>query len=105
MAQRNISRVVIVGCGIAGPALGLFLRRVGIDVVVCERRRSEAGDEGGFLGVAPNGMNVLAELGVRERIEASARRATAWSSTTPAARSSAPSIGDTTRRASARGCR
>jgi 2-polyprenyl-6-methoxyphenol hydroxylase-like FAD-dependent oxidoreductase len=48
----------------------MFLKRVGIETVVCERRPSEAADEGLFLGVAPNGMNVLAELGLRERIEA-----------------------------------
>lgn len=70
MAKRGIRRVVIVGCGIAGPALGIFLRRVGIEAIVCERRTSDAVDEGWFLGVAPNGMNVLAELGVRRRIEA-----------------------------------
>jgi 2-polyprenyl-6-methoxyphenol hydroxylase-like FAD-dependent oxidoreductase len=70
MAGRSVNRVVIVGCGIAGPALGMFLRRIGIDVVICERRSSEAVDEGLFLGVAPNGMNVLAELGVHRAVEA-----------------------------------
>jgi FAD-dependent urate hydroxylase len=69
MAQRNIRRVVIVGCGIAGPALGMFLRRAGIDAVVCERRPGTAVDEGLFLGVAPNGMNVLAELALQQRVE------------------------------------
>jgi 2-polyprenyl-6-methoxyphenol hydroxylase-like FAD-dependent oxidoreductase len=71
MAQkRNIGRAVIVGCGIAGPALGMFLRRVGIEAVVCERRPSDAVDEGLFLGVAPNGMNVLSELDVHRGVEA-----------------------------------
>jgi 2-polyprenyl-6-methoxyphenol hydroxylase-like FAD-dependent oxidoreductase len=69
MAQRNITRAVIVGCGIAGPALGMFLRRIGIDVVVCERRPGEAVEEGLFLGVAPNGMNVLAELDLHRAVE------------------------------------
>jgi 2-polyprenyl-6-methoxyphenol hydroxylase-like FAD-dependent oxidoreductase len=50
--------------------LGIFLRRLGIKVIVCERRVSEAVDEGLFLGVAPNGMHVLAELGIRQSIEA-----------------------------------
>ena len=70
MAQRNIRRVVIVGCGIAGPVLGMFLRRLGIEAVVCERQPSEAVDEGLFLGVAPNGMNVLSELDVHRGVEA-----------------------------------
>ena len=70
MAKRNIQRVVIVGCGIAGPALGMFLRRIGIEVVLCERRPGTAVDEGLFLGVAPNGMNVLADIGVHQCVEA-----------------------------------
>ncbi len=70
MATRSVKRVVIVGCGIAGPALGIFLRRIGVEVVICERRPSEAVDEGLFLGVAPNGMNVLAELDLHRAVEA-----------------------------------
>jgi 2-polyprenyl-6-methoxyphenol hydroxylase-like FAD-dependent oxidoreductase len=69
MAKRNSSRVVIVGGGIAGPALGMFLRRIGLDVVLYERRSSEAVDEGLFLGVAPNGMNVLVDLDMHTAVE------------------------------------
>ncbi len=65
----NDKRVVIVGCGIAGPVLGMFLRRLGTDAVVCEMRPRDT-DEGAFLGVAPNGMNVLAGLGVAGDVEA-----------------------------------
>ena len=70
MARKNVRRAVIVGCGIAGPVLGMFLRRVGIDGLICEARSREAQSEGAFLGVAPNGMNVLAELGVHAEVEA-----------------------------------
>jgi 2-polyprenyl-6-methoxyphenol hydroxylase-like FAD-dependent oxidoreductase len=70
MQYAGINRVVIVGCGIAGPALGMFLKRLGIESVICERRSRGAVDEGLFLGVAPNGMNVLTELGVHEAVEA-----------------------------------
>jgi 2-polyprenyl-6-methoxyphenol hydroxylase-like FAD-dependent oxidoreductase len=70
MTERHLRRAIIIGCGIAGPAVGMFLRRVGIESVVCERRPTEASDEGLFLGVAPNGMNVLTELGLRDSIEA-----------------------------------
>jgi 2-polyprenyl-6-methoxyphenol hydroxylase-like FAD-dependent oxidoreductase len=69
MTPRS-NRVVIVGCGIAGPALGIFFRRIGLEVVICERRPSEAVDEGLFLGLAPNGMNVLVELDVHRVVEA-----------------------------------
>jgi 2-polyprenyl-6-methoxyphenol hydroxylase-like FAD-dependent oxidoreductase len=70
MVGKNVGRVVIVGCGIAGPVLGMFLRRIGIEVVICEARPRAAGEEGAFLGLAPNGMNVLAELGVDAAVEA-----------------------------------
>ena len=70
MAGRKINRVAIVGCGIAGPVLGMFLQRVGIESIICERRSHDALDEGLFLGLAPNGMNVLAELGVHRAVEA-----------------------------------
>jgi 2-polyprenyl-6-methoxyphenol hydroxylase-like FAD-dependent oxidoreductase len=70
MASKSVGRVVIVGCGIAGPVLGMFLRRVGIEVVICEARPRATLDEGAFLGLAPNGMNVLTELGVHEAVEA-----------------------------------
>ncbi|MEW5854702.1 MAG: NAD(P)/FAD-dependent oxidoreductase [Myxococcota bacterium] len=65
-----LQRVIIVGCGIAGPLVGLFLRRVGVQVELCEARSREAGNDGAFLGVAPNGMNVLDEAGVRAAVEA-----------------------------------
>lgn len=70
MAQQQIRRALIAGCGIVGPAVGMFLRRVAVEGVVYERRRAAAADEGLFLGVAPNGMNVLSELGLRDSIEA-----------------------------------
>ncbi|NOK34591.1 FAD-dependent monooxygenase [Corallococcus exercitus] len=64
MSQGSVRRVVIIGAGIGGPVLGLWLRRIGMEVVLCEARASTAPGEGAFLGVAPNGMNVLAGLGL-----------------------------------------
>ena len=44
-------KVFVVGCGIAGPVLAMFLRRAGFTPVVYEGR-SEPGDEAGaFLNV------------------------------------------------------
>jgi len=48
----------------------MFLRRLGVEVVINEARAAEELDEGAFLGVAPNGMNVLAELGVADAVAA-----------------------------------
>lgn len=64
-------RAVIIGAGIAGPALAAFLAKAGIASVLCEARPLPTGNEGGFLGVAPNGMRVLAELGLERAVEAS----------------------------------
>lgn len=60
-------KALIIGAGVAGPVLGMFLRRLGMEVVVCEARAEEEAD-GAFLGLAPNGLNVLAELGLAERV-------------------------------------
>jgi 2-polyprenyl-6-methoxyphenol hydroxylase-like FAD-dependent oxidoreductase len=68
--QERAQRVILIVCGIAGPALGMFLARAGIRSVICEARQGAADREGAFLGVAPNGMNVLAELGVDTAVEA-----------------------------------
>ena len=70
MKEKKLRRAVVVGSGIAGPVVGAFLRRVGFEVVLCEARPKASTDEGAFLGVAPNGMNVLGELGVRGTVEA-----------------------------------
>src|SRR5262245_50692116 len=48
----------------------MFLTRLGMDPVICERRSRDSVDEGLFLGVAPNGMNVLTELGAHQAVEA-----------------------------------
>ena len=56
---------LIVGAGIAGPALALFLKKAGIQSTICELR-PEIGDIGGMLSIAPNGMHVLAALGLAE---------------------------------------
>ena len=62
--MERCKRAVIVGAGIAGSSLAIWLRRSGWDVVVGERRsREQIVREGAFLGVAPNGMRVLQEMG------------------------------------------
>lgn len=62
-------RALIIGVGIAGPALAAFLGKAGIASILYEARPRASGQEGGFLGVAPNGMRVLAELGLDRSIE------------------------------------
>jgi 2-polyprenyl-6-methoxyphenol hydroxylase-like FAD-dependent oxidoreductase len=59
---------LIIGAGIAGPALAMFLRRLGHEVTICEARRDDVA--GAFLTLAPNGMHVLAQLGLADEVEA-----------------------------------
>ena len=65
----SIKPVLIAGAGIAGPALGIALRRAGIDAIVCEASDRPRDDAGAFLNVAPNGLSVLQALGVSRRLE------------------------------------
>lgn len=60
---------VIIGGGVAGQALSLFLNKVGISPTVFEAYPYTEGIGGG-LNVAPNGMNVLDVLGVAEKVKA-----------------------------------
>jgi len=55
--------VLVVGGGIAGSAIALFLKKAGFQPVVFEGYVL-ASDIGGGLQVAPNGMRVLAQLGL-----------------------------------------
>ncbi|APU14272.1 2-polyprenyl-6-methoxyphenol hydroxylase-like oxidoreductase [Actinoalloteichus sp. GBA129-24] len=61
---------MIIGCGVAGPVLAMFLQRAGIEAVVYEGRPEARDEVGAFLGIAPNGRDVLETLGIREEVEA-----------------------------------
>jgi 2-polyprenyl-6-methoxyphenol hydroxylase-like FAD-dependent oxidoreductase len=60
-------RALVIGGGIAGPAVALFLARAGIEPVVLEAYPPSE-DVGGGLQIAPNGLRVLAELGLAEAL-------------------------------------
>ncbi|MDH7794773.1 MULTISPECIES: NAD(P)/FAD-dependent oxidoreductase [unclassified Beijerinckia] len=59
--------VLIVGGGIAGPALALFLAKAGIRATIYEAH-GELANIGGAICIAPNGMNVLAQIGLADRV-------------------------------------
>lgn len=56
-------RALIIGAGIAGTAAALALQRAGIDATVLEASNQPRDDEGAFVNLAPNGLNVLHALG------------------------------------------
>jgi len=59
---------LIVGCGVAGPVLGMFLQRIGITPIIFESQPRPRDEAGFFLNLAANGTNVLDELGVLEHV-------------------------------------
>lgn len=62
-------KVIIVGGSIAGLTLAHCLLRAGIDHIILEKRSEIAPEEGAFIGLWPNGAQVLQQLGVYESIE------------------------------------
>jgi len=63
-------KALIIGAGVAGPALALFLQRAGIQAEVFEARSAAEEDAGFFLNLGPNGGNVLKMLGIDAQAEA-----------------------------------
>jgi 2-polyprenyl-6-methoxyphenol hydroxylase-like FAD-dependent oxidoreductase len=66
MTQRP-RKALIVGAGVAGPVTAIFLKRAGIDATLFEGWPTSTG-VGGGLQIAPNGMHVLAEIGLADEM-------------------------------------
>jgi 2-polyprenyl-6-methoxyphenol hydroxylase-like FAD-dependent oxidoreductase len=64
---RRPRRALIIGAGIAGPVAAIFLKRAGFDAELFEAWPWSSGSGGG-LQIAPNGMHVLAEIGLAEEM-------------------------------------
>lgn len=67
MASKNF-KVIIVGGSIAGLSLALMLEKNGIDFVVLEGYPDIAPQVGASIGVLPNGLRVLDQLGCYEKV-------------------------------------
>src|SRR5262249_27224549 len=67
--MKHASHAIIIGGGIGGPALSLFLRRAGIESRIFEAYPEHTTMGGGFQ-IAPNGMRVLDALGLADRVRA-----------------------------------
>jgi 2-polyprenyl-6-methoxyphenol hydroxylase-like FAD-dependent oxidoreductase len=61
------ARALIIGGGIAGPVLALFLEKAGFRAQIFEASHGPR-EIGGALGLAPNGMHVLAAAGLIEQV-------------------------------------
>lgn len=68
--RTNEKHAVIIGCGIAGPVVGMALQRIGMSATIYEAQPASADYTGAFLNLAPNGVNALKTLGIGAAIEA-----------------------------------
>jgi 2-polyprenyl-6-methoxyphenol hydroxylase-like FAD-dependent oxidoreductase len=69
LAGKSSRHILIIGGGIAGPALALFLQKSAISCAVYEAYPYSEGVRGG-LNIASNGMNVFSALGLAESLAA-----------------------------------
>jgi 2-polyprenyl-6-methoxyphenol hydroxylase-like FAD-dependent oxidoreductase len=67
--MKHTPHAIIIGGGIGGPAVSLFLRRAGIGSRIFEAYPSPTTAGGGFQ-IAPNGMRVLHALGLADQVRA-----------------------------------
>ena len=65
---KSNQKALIIGCGVAGPVVALYLQRVGIKPIIYESHPEPRDDEGFFLNLAANGTMVLEPLGLREAV-------------------------------------
>lgn len=69
IAENPNFKVIIVGGSIAGLTLAHTLSQADIDHVVLEKRAEIAPQEGAFIGVWPNGAQILDQLGLYPSLE------------------------------------
>lgn len=70
--QSSDFKVIVVGGGITGLALACSLERAGIQYVVLESRDEVAPQVGASIAMLPNGMRLLDQLGILEKVRAGA---------------------------------
>src|SRR6266566_5054465 len=66
--NRPGRKALIIGFGIAGPIVALFLQRAGIEAEIYEARAFSTDYGGLFLNTACNGLGVLKTLGLDEQV-------------------------------------
>jgi 2-polyprenyl-6-methoxyphenol hydroxylase-like FAD-dependent oxidoreductase len=87
-----IMRIIIAGAGIVGLTAGIAFKSMGWDVVVCEQA-SEVRAAGAAIGLWPNALDVLSELGLGTAIGALSTRVETWFYDAGGARLRAPGFG------------
>ena len=68
VSSKDRFKVAIVGGSIAGLATALHLEKLGIDWILIERGEDIAPQLGANIAIAPNGLNILEQLGCYEEV-------------------------------------
>jgi 2-polyprenyl-6-methoxyphenol hydroxylase-like FAD-dependent oxidoreductase len=68
--EHSKKTALIIGGGIGGPVVALFLKRAGINAQIFEAQAAPNDDQGYFLNVASNGLDVLHTLGLETQVAA-----------------------------------
>ncbi|KAI8580987.1 hypothetical protein K450DRAFT_270474 [Umbelopsis ramanniana AG] len=71
MEQTKKFKAIIVGGSISGLTLALCFEKANIDYIVLEAREKFAPQVGASVGLFPNGLRILDQLGITETIERS----------------------------------
>ena len=66
-------KALIIGGGITGPVTALALRKAGIESEIFEAYEANTDNVGGWLMIAPNGVNALGVIGVADDLRAIGR--------------------------------
>jgi 2-polyprenyl-6-methoxyphenol hydroxylase-like FAD-dependent oxidoreductase len=77
--NRQHSKALIIGGGIAGPVAALLLQRAGIEAEIYEARDTDEDYASSWLILACNGLAVLKTLGLADPVSAEGHRSPAWS--------------------------
>ncbi|EFH83500.1 FAD-dependent oxidoreductase [Ktedonobacter racemifer] len=68
--ETSRRKALIIGCGIAGPVVAMFLQRAGFEAEIYEARSRPDDYAGLFLNMASNGLDVLQSLGLDGPVKA-----------------------------------
>ena len=71
-------QVAIIGGGIAGLTLALILERAKISFVLWEAHASITPEIGAGVGLLPNGLRILDQLGLLEKVESQTASLQTW---------------------------
>lgn len=81
--SRVTPKALIIGGGIAGPVMAMFLQRIGVQSTIYEAKDASDDPAGLFLTISSSGLRVLKALGIDEKVAARGTHTTGvvlWSS-------------------------